>query len=585
MRIQDIRGRRIRGITALAVASTFLSQNVAWAVCSDGLGFPTGNQGYEFELLPASLQNFAPGVFTGTAGSVFVPDNSLTEGNSPTGTTTTANTSGIAGLPAVTVGGHNWEFDQGSTTCKATDTGPAGQPATGWAIPPNTTTDCFVLPVVKGGAFTNFGDVPFSGQAIIPTCDPTLLSTAGAPNPLNTRLNQLGCSISQLANGTPVANDQTTASAFLFTAGKQGGMFAEELENTPAGTPGDSGRVVASIRYYSDIPEGNKLTNPMVSPDGHFALVTSLRRNPNLFGCNNPLGDPGDITLPIPDVGTFANSADPSTNNPLGVKCISSIAQTGLSVTLTNVFGPDGQPYLGGQRTVTTANANPGSYFLSTAWPQCVVNGAGTGFVAGLSTAAQLDQALKSAFGAHFKGGCGTFTANAGFSAAAVVQPQAMTTYVAANGGQYIFTAGTAQPVVQVALGYLADGSTTYTTRTYMSGETGTVTGVGVAPDMSWGSTINTQGAPATATTGSGSLVVMNDPSGLGLAGQEIMTRLPLCEDFVGAGLPARPPAPHFAGGPPIIQLPLAGPVIPPVATGGGGGGTGGGGGGTGGGG
>src|SRR5215470_1888167 len=435
MRSLRIDGRYFRRITTLIVASTFLTQNFAWAVCSDGLAFPAGNQGYQFQLLPPTLQNMSPGVFTGTAGSVFVPDNSIAENNDPAnGTTTTANTTGIAGLPAGTVTGHNWAFDQGSTTCKQTDIGPAGRPAVGWAIPPNTTTDCLVLPVVKGGVFANFGDLPLTGQVLVPTCDPTKLSAVGAPNPLNTRLNQLGCSISQQENGTVVANDPTTAPAFLFVAGIQGGLFAEELGNTPNTTPGDAGRVISSIRYYSDIPEASKLTNAMVSPDGHFALATSIRRNPNLFGCNNPLGDPGDITLPIPDVGTFANSADPNTFNPAGVKCLTSIATTGLQVTLINAFGPDGQPYLGGQRTVTTANTSPGSFFLATAWPQCIVNGKGTGFVAGQSTAAQLDQALKSVFGAHRNGGCGTFIANAGFSASAVIQPAAMTTYEAPSG-------------------------------------------------------------------------------------------------------------------------------------------------------
>ena len=76
-------GRHFRQITALAIASTFLTQNFAWAVCSDGLGFSPGNQGYQFQLLPAALQNMSPGIFTGTAGSVFVPDNSIAENNDP----------------------------------------------------------------------------------------------------------------------------------------------------------------------------------------------------------------------------------------------------------------------------------------------------------------------------------------------------------------------------------------------------------------------------------------------------------------------------------------------------------------------
>ncbi|HSV21994.1 MAG TPA: hypothetical protein VLJ17_03090, partial [Xanthobacteraceae bacterium] len=82
-------GKHLRQMTALAIASTFLTQNFAWAVCSDGLSFPPGQQGYVNTLLPPSLANMSPNIFTGTAGSVFVPDNSTFEGNNPaTGTST-----------------------------------------------------------------------------------------------------------------------------------------------------------------------------------------------------------------------------------------------------------------------------------------------------------------------------------------------------------------------------------------------------------------------------------------------------------------------------------------------------------------
>jgi hypothetical protein len=144
-------GRRIRRVTAVAIATTFLTQNFAWAICSDGLSFPPGQQGYVNTSLPPSLANMSPHVFTGTAGSLFLPDNSIFENNDPTtGTSTIAlNGSGITGLPVAPVGGHNFDFDQGSTTCKAVDTGGVGQAPSGWNIAPNTTTDCFVLPVVK----------------------------------------------------------------------------------------------------------------------------------------------------------------------------------------------------------------------------------------------------------------------------------------------------------------------------------------------------------------------------------------------------------------------------------------------------
>src|SRR5215472_14339219 len=166
MRMQPGAGKHLRQMTALAIASTFLTQNFAWAICSDGQPFPGGNQGYVYATLNTvapSLANMTPNVFTATAGSVFIPDNSTFENNDPTNVSTVAlNGSGIAGLPVAAVGGHNWNFDQGSTTCKSTSTVTnnaidathptggatppiiAGQAPTGWNQPPNTTTDCFV---------------------------------------------------------------------------------------------------------------------------------------------------------------------------------------------------------------------------------------------------------------------------------------------------------------------------------------------------------------------------------------------------------------------------------------------------------
>src|SRR5262249_9719563 len=92
-------GRHIPQVTALAITSTFLTQNFAWAICSDRLAFPPGNPGYQFQLLPSTLQNMSRGIFTGTAESVVVPDHSIAENIDPAnGTTTTANTTGIPGL-------------------------------------------------------------------------------------------------------------------------------------------------------------------------------------------------------------------------------------------------------------------------------------------------------------------------------------------------------------------------------------------------------------------------------------------------------------------------------------------------------
>jgi hypothetical protein len=98
----------------------------------------------------------------------------------------------------------------------------------------------------------------------------------------------------------------------------------------------------------------------------------------------------------------------------------------------------------------------------------------------------------------------------------------------------YMFTAGTAQPVVQTRMTLDAVGATHYSTRTYFSGENGITTGVGIAPDMNFAGPgqVNTLGQPPVGATNSGSLIVMVDTTGLGLAGQEAMSRLPLCEDF-----------------------------------------------------
>jgi hypothetical protein len=111
-----------------------------------------------------------------------------------------------------------------------------------------------------------------------------------------------------------------------------------------------------------------------------------------------------------------------------------------------------------------------------------------------------------------------------------------MAVYQASNGNKYMYTAGTGQPVVQSKLTTDAVGATHYTIRTFFSNGNGFVTGVGIAPDMNFttAGSVNTLGVPtpAAGATGSGSVIAMTDPSGLALAGQEVMSRLPLCEDF-----------------------------------------------------
>src|ERR1700720_2206158 len=291
MTTQYSTGRRIRRITAMAVATTFLTQNFALAVCSDGLPMPAGQAGYDMVTLgniAPSLANMTKNVFTGTAGSVFIPDNSTFENNDPTQPSTVAlNGSGMTGMPTTAVGGHNWVFDQGSTTCKegssVTNNPPPaatipGQAPSGWFLPPNTTADCFVLPVVKtvNGQIveSNFGVIPLQSQAIVFTCNPAALATAPlTPNPLNTRVNQIGCSIQQLFTGAFTPADQSTGPAYMVTNSIMGGMFTQKLENTPNTSPGDAGRTISELRYFNDIPDGTKLTNASVSPDGHYVIA------------------------------------------------------------------------------------------------------------------------------------------------------------------------------------------------------------------------------------------------------------------------------------------------------------------------
>ena len=207
--------RRIRRIAATTTALTLMLQNFAWAVCSNGTNLPAGG------FTEAQATNWSPFTFTGSLGSVWVPDVSVNEHNNP--------------LEPLTSGGHDWVFDQGSATCKETDVGGASGPVTSWSIPPVNLTDCVLLPVFRNvaGALVaqNFGDLPQRGATLTPTCDPTKLSSltqftpAGlpisgtGPNPANTYLNQLGCALVLMNTGQLQANTPETATTYLFTAG------------------------------------------------------------------------------------------------------------------------------------------------------------------------------------------------------------------------------------------------------------------------------------------------------------------------------------------------------------------------------
>jgi hypothetical protein len=475
--------KRARRMVATATALTFLCQNFAWAVCADGTTFPAG--GFVAGQPPAV--NWSPNIFTSTADSIFVPDNSVFEHNDP--------------AQPLTGGGHNWVFDQGSTLCKETDTGPAVGTPTAWAIPPNSLeVDCLFLPAIRAGRVIGINDVPYQGETITPTCNPALLSQPGAPNPANTRLNQLGCAISH-----GVATIPQSATTFLFVAGIKGGLFAVPLVNVANPVSGgDAGKIVDSkfgsgtppAGYYSDIPEGQKLTIAAVSSDGMFAIATSPRRLPSVYACLNPLGDPGDPSQPI----------DPNFSVPPAsqVKCMS-VSTNNFVRNLTAVFGPDNQLYFGlvNSGAVNSFNGDPGGS-AATGWPQCIFNG----FVFANPAPTTPMGKLQAVFNAHSPNHCGNAQPNVGFSSAAVTQPDAIIShgpymYAGSPGGRVVQFKVTIDPV---------SGLSQYAFRTYVTG-LALVTGLGVADDLQ-------------------SLMVFTDPSNLGLAGQEVIAKLPLCEDM-----------------------------------------------------
>jgi hypothetical protein len=487
--------RRVRRVIAAASAITLVSQNLAWAVCADGTAFPFGG----FTDTSPQVAHWSPGLFTGTAGSVFVPDNSVFENNDP--------------LQPVTGGGHNWAFDQGTAACKETDTGPAGGTPTAWSIPPNNTTTCLLLPTVTGvtgnppvpifGAVT---DIPFESDAITPTCNPANLSTVQlfdpvtglpipgtGPNPNNTFANQLGCSISHGAATTP-----QTATTFLFVTGLKSGLFSVQLTNVANPVVGGpAGKVISSPpNYYANIPLGQGLTNAAVSRDGMFAIATSSRRSPTVFACLNPLGDPGDPSLPI-----NANFSVPNANL---VKCMS-IGNNGLKTDLATAFGPDNQPYFGGQRAVDTFLPTPGGSSPA-AWPQCIF--LGFGFAPPVPTT--LAGKLQAVFNANSANHCGSAFPNTAFTTAAILEGHAIISH-----GSYMYASvgpggGVDQFKVTVNP---ALGTSVYRIRTYLSGSIPLITGLGVADDLK-------------------SLMVYTDPSAAGSANQEDILKLPLCEDL-----------------------------------------------------
>jgi len=472
--------RRIRQIAATTTALTFMLQNLAWATCNNGTTFPATG------FSPVTGINWSPLTFTGTLGSVWVPDISVNEHNNP-------------GEP-LTLGGHDWAFDQGSTTCKETDIGGRGAP-TGWSIPPVNSTDCIILPIIRNGLIQNFGDIPQRGTTLTPVCDPTKLSTATTPNPANTYLNQLACSLVLMNTGKVQATTPQTAATYLFTAGIKSGLFAYPLTNqlTNVGVStvgGEAGKTNGSgLIYYAKLNGAQRFDSAVITPDGQYLLGGSSRTNDAVFACRNPLGDPGDLTKPI-SMQAFATTTDTSFANKTGVQCMQ-IGQGGDSRVKGLALGADGQPYIGGVNLMSNF----------TTFPACIA--ANFGVPAGTAT----DQAIALAFKANSQNHCGIAPPNTILNTA----PDGVTaikveTQALVSHGNYLYRGVKGGVIYQANV-----APTGVTSQRFFATGLANPTGIGFSQD---------NGTPAAST------MLYDDPTGLALAAQERILKLPICEDF-----------------------------------------------------
>jgi hypothetical protein len=321
-----------------------------------------------------------------------------------------------------------------------------------------------------------------------------LLSTATLPNPNNTYLNQLGCSLVQLATGKVQANTPQTAPTYLFTSGVKAGLLAYELDNVPVSTPGgEAGKVNgAGLIFYGQANPGQKFDSAIITPDGKYLLGGSSRNNDAVFACRNPLGDPGDPRLPLRDVGTFALTTDASPNNTTGVQCMQ-IGQGGDSRVKALAVGFDGQPYIAGLNIVSNF----------TTFPACIA--ANFGVPPGTTT----DQAIALAFAAHSANHCGTATPNKILNTSpdgtAAIKVE---TFALVSHGQYLYRAIKNGVVFQAKVA--STGVTAQ--REFMTG-LANPTGVGFEEGLK-------------------STMIFDDPSTLSLAGRELIYKLPICEDM-----------------------------------------------------
>jgi len=467
--------RRIRRIAATTTALTFMLQNFAWAVCNDGTNFPPGG------FTAAGAVNWSPLTFTGTLGSAWVPDVSVNEHNNP-------------GEPR-TLGGHDWVFDQGSTTCKMVDAGGASGPPLSWSIPPVNGTDCVILPILRNVAnflvVVNFGDIPQHGTTLTPTCDPTILAS-----PSNTYFNQLGCALVRQATGRVTSTTPETAATFLFTAGIKTGLFAYPLTNFPVSIAGFEAGKISGIGFtvYEQVPQGQKLDWSVITPDGQYLLGASSRNNDSIFACRNPLGDPGDPSQRLPSFADFSVSQDTSQNNKAGVQCMM-IGQGGDGRIKGLAVGADGQPYMAGTNIITNF----------TDFPACIAAGFG-GVPAGADP-------IAAAFAAHTSNHCGTATPNDVLNTA----PDGVTairveTQALVSHGNYLYRGVKGGVIYQASV-----DETGVTSQRFFATGLASPTGIGFSQD---------NGTPSAST------MLYDDASALGLTAREVIYKLPVCEDF-----------------------------------------------------
>jgi hypothetical protein len=141
-------------------------------------------------------------------------------------------------------------------------------------------------------------------------------------------------------------------------------------------------------------------------------------------------------------------------------------------------------------------DSQPGGPFTS-AWPNCTWEASG---------APSLAQAFANPL--SFANGCGLAQPNFGFSSALVTQPNALISH-----GHYMYTGPLGGTIIQFKLSVDPSSAITqYKFRTLVTGLS-IVTGLGIAEDQK-------------------SLMIYTDPTAIGLAAQEVVTKVPLCEDM-----------------------------------------------------